>query len=619
MTFDELKEKAHALPLKPGVYIMQDKHNTVIYVGKAKALKNRVSQYFANLASHTEKTRAMVASIDHFDVIVADSEFEALVLENSLIKRHQPHYNILLKDDKGYPYIRLDVKSDYPHFSLSNRVAEDGARYFGPYGSRGATWAIVDALRSALRLPSCHKKFPRDVGKERPCLNYHMGLCDGYCRPEMDQSRYREAMDQAVRLLEGQFKEVQADLAAEMEQAAEDLRFEKAAELRDRIRAIELLGKRQKVVAGSLADTDVVGYHRGEAKSCFVVLHYVEGDLAAKDMDLIETPMEGEEGEAVSALVRQYYGGRARLPRQILLPCELEDEVSLTRMLSEAAGRRVEMVTPQRGAKVDLIRLANKNAVEEVERATSRAERQSKLLELLGKMLDMPAPPNRIESYDISNQGASDIVASMVVYVGGKPLKRDYRRFKLKDMDGPDDYASMEQVLTRRFRRYLDGDEKFVEKPDLLLIDGGLEHVRVARRVLEAMALDIPAFGMVKDDRHRTRALVHPDGREIGIQAVPAVFSLIGQIQEETHRFAIEYHRQLQAGHVKGSVLDKIPGVGEKRRAQLLKHFKSVKAIRQASLEELERAVPQSTAQAVYQYFRRGETENQDQAERKEE
>ena len=264
MTFDELKEKAHALPLKPGVYIMQDKHNEVIYVGKAKALKNRVSQYFANLASHTEKTRAMVASIDHFDVIVADSEFEALVLESSLIKRHQPHYNILLKDDKGYPYIRLDVKSQYPRFSIATRVSEDGARYFGPYGSRGATQDIVDALLGALRLPTCHKKFPRDIGRERPCLNYHMGLCDGYCRPDMDQSKYREAMDQAVRLLEGQFKEVRADLAAEMELAASDLRFEKAAQLRDRIQAIELLGKRQKVVAGSLADTDVVGYHRGE-------------------------------------------------------------------------------------------------------------------------------------------------------------------------------------------------------------------------------------------------------------------------------------------------------------------------------------------------------------------
>lgn len=604
MTFDELKEKAHALPLKPGVYIMQDAKNEVIYVGKAKALKNRVSQYFANLASHTEKTRAMVGQIDHFDVIVADSEFEALILENSLIKRHQPRYNILLKDDKGYPYIRLTVKEDYPKFSLANRPAEDGARYFGPYGSRGATQGIIDALRLALRLPSCHKKFPRDIGRERPCLNYHMGQCDGYCRPGVDQGRYREAMDQAVRLLEGKFQEVGEELQTEMARAAEELRFEKAAELRDRCRAIELLSKRQKVVAASLADTDVVGFHRGEAtRSCFVVLHYVDGELAAKDWDLIDTPMEEDTSDVVSALVRQYYGSRGRLPGQILLPCELEDEAPLTRMLSEQAGCRVSLVTPQRGAKMDLIRLANKNAAEEVERWTSREERQNKLLELLGRMLDLEGAPRRMESYDISNQGADDIVASMVVYVDGKPLKRDYRQFKLKDMAGPDDYAAMEQVLTRRFQRYLDGDEKFAGRPDLLLIDGGENHARVAVRVLETLGLSIPVFGMVKDDRHRTRALVTPDGREIGIQGNQAVFSLIGQIQEETHRFAIEFHRQQQARRVRSSVLDQIPGVGEKRRAQLLKHFKSVKNIRAASREQLEGVVPKNTAKAVYDYF----------------
>ncbi|MGN8897320.1 excinuclease ABC subunit UvrC [Flavonifractor sp. HCP28S3_F3] len=608
MTFDELKEKAHALPLKPGVYIMQDKKNTVIYVGKAKALKNRVSQYFANLATHTEKTRAMVSQIDHFDVIVADSEFEALVLENSLIKRHQPRYNILLKDDKGYPYIRLTVKEEYPRFSLANKAAEDGARYFGPYGSRGNTQNIIDALRIALKLPSCNRKFPRDIGKERPCLNYHMGQCDGYCRKEMDQSRYREAIDQAIRLLEGKFQEVGDELKTEMEQAAEELRFEKAAELRDRYKAIELLGKRQKVVAGSLADTDVVGFHKGEAtRSCFVVLHFVEGELAAKDWDLIETPMEEETADILSALVRQYYGGRGNLPRQILLPCELEDEVPLMRMFSETAGRKVELVTPQRGAKMDLIRLANTNAVEEVERWTTREERQNKLLELLGNMLNLPAPPRRMESYDISNQGADDIVASMVVYVNGKPLKRDYRRFKLKDMDGPDDYASMDQVLRRRFQRYLDGDEKFADKPDLLLIDGGENHAKVAVGVLHDLGLSIPVFGMVKDDRHRTRALVTPDGREIGIQGNQAIFSLIGQIQEETHRFAIEFHRQQQNQRVKGSVLDQIPGVGEKRRSELLKHFKSIKNIKAATLEQLQAAVPRNTAQAVYDFFREKE------------
>ena len=603
MTFEELKEKAHSLPLKPGVYIMQDVKNTVIYVGKAKALKNRVSQYFQDSAAHTEKTRAMVSQIDHFDVIVADSESEALVLERALIKRHQPRNTIPLKDDKGYPYVRLTVNESYPRFSLVGKAAEDGARYFGPYGSRHATQALLTALRTALRLPSCGKKFPRDIGKERPCLNFHMGLCDGYCRPEVPRERHQQAIGQAVSLLEGRFKEVEEDLTARMEQAAQALRFEEAAELRDRIRAIQLLGSRQKVVASSLADTDVVGFHRGAARSCFVVLHYVEGDLAAKDMDLMETPMEDGEEEIVSSLVKQYYVGRSRLPRQILLPCELEDEVPVARMLSEEAGRRVHLITPQRGAKMDLIKLANQNAVEEVERATTREERQSKLVEALGRLLGLEQPPRRIESYDISNTGSDDMVASMVVYVNGRPCRRDYRHFKIRDLEGPNDYASMEQVLRRRFRRLLEGDEKFGEIPDLLLIDGGQEHTKVAARVLEELGLDIPAFGMVKDDRHRTRALTAADGREIGIQAIPALFALVGQIQEETHRFAIQFNRKQRTGRVQGSTLDQIPGVGEVRRAQLLKYFKSVKAVRAATPAQLEEAVDKRTARAVYRHF----------------
>ena len=607
LTFEELKEKAHGLPLKPGVYIMQDAKNKVIYVGKAKALKNRVSQYFANLSSHTEKTRAMVAQIDHFDVIIADSEFEALVLENSLIKRHKPHYNILLKDDKGYPYIRLDVKEAYPRFSLSNRIAEDGARYFGPYGGRGATWEIVDALRSALKLPSCGKKFPRDIGKERPCLNHHLGKCAGWCRPEMAQEDYREAIEQAVRLLEGKFKEVGDELRAEMEQAAEELRFERAAELRDRYKAIELLGKRQKVLAGSLADTDVVGFHRGEAKSCFVVLHFVDGELAAKDWELVETPMESDDAEAVSALVVQFYTGRNQFPGQILLPCEMEDEVPLARMLSEQAGRRILTVTPQRGAKMDLIRLANTNATDEVERATTRVERTNKLLELLGKTLGLENPPRRIEAYDISNTGADDIVASMTVFVDGKPRKRDYKHFKIRDLKGPDDYASMEQVISRRFAHYKSGDEGWSERPDLLLIDGGSVHAHVAETALLQLDMIIPVYGMVKDDRHRTRALALPDGGEIGIQHNQALFALIGTIQEETHRFAIEFNRARHGKKVKGSTLDNIPGVGPKRRADLLKHFKSIKNIKAATEARLGEVVDKKTAKAVYEYFRKEE------------
>ncbi|MBQ9974769.1 MAG: excinuclease ABC subunit UvrC [Oscillospiraceae bacterium] len=603
MTFEQLRDKAHSLPLKPGVYIMQDKQSAVIYVGKAKALRNRVSQYFQDSAAHTPKTRAMVSQIDHFDVIIADSEFEALVLECSLIKRHQPRYNILLKDDKGYPYIRLSTQEEYPRFSLVNRPGQDGARYYGPYASRGNTQGIIDALRTALRLPSCGKRFPRDIGRERPCLNYHMGQCQGWCRSVDMKADHDEAVAQAVSLLEGRYKQVMEELRLEMQQAAEELRFEKAAQLRDRLRAIELLGKRQKVVAGSLADTDVTGFFRGEAKSCFVVLHYLNGDLAAKDMELFDTPMEESAEDIVSSLVKQYYGGRDRLPRQILLPCELPDQVPVTRMLSEQVGRKVELLTPQRGAKMELIRLAQQNAREEVERATTREERRSKLLDALGRMLGLEQPPRRMESYDISNTGSSDMVASMVVYQDARPLKRDWRRFKIKDLTGPDDYASMAQVLRRRFQRYLDGDEKFAPLPDLLLIDGGQEHVQVACSVMAELGLSVPAYGMVKDDRHRTRALIRPDGQEIGIQSVPALFALIGQIQEDTHNYAIEYHRQLRSGHLHTSALDAVPGVGEKRRSQLLKHFKTVKAIRQASLEELTRAVPPAAARAVYEHF----------------
>ena len=606
MTFDELRDKAHALPLKPGVYIMQNAASEVIYVGKAKALKNRVSQYFQDQSRHNEKTRIMVSQIDHFDVIVVQSEFEALVLECSLIKRHQPRYNILLKDDKGYPYIRLSVGEEYPKFSLAARAANDGARYFGPYGSRGASQSIIDALREALKLPSCSRKFPRDIGKERPCLNYHMNLCEGYCRPNMDQSQYRLSMEQAIRLLEGKLDEVVDDLTAEMEQAAEDLAFEKAAGLRDRINAIRLLSKRQKAVAGSLADTDVVGYHRGTAKSCFVVLHYVDGELAAKDWELLSVPLDEDERETVTTLTAQYYSGRGTLPRQILLPCDIEEQVALARMLTEAVGRKVEVLTPQRGAKMDLVRLANENAAEEVERATTAEEHRSRLTALLGDTLGLDAPPRRIEAFDISNTGSSHIVASMTVHIDGKPLKRDYRRFKLKDMEHADDYASMKQVIERRLQRHLDGDTKFGDLPDLMLIDGGAGQVRAALEAMAEVGLHIPAYGMVKDDRHRTRALMAADGREIGIQQHPALFSMIGRIQEETHRFAIEFHRQQQSEHLKGSVLDEIPGVGKKRKADLLKHFKSIKRIKSATIEELQEAVPRNAAEAIFHHFHNG-------------
>ncbi len=599
MTFEELRDRAHALPLKPGVYIMQNARSEVIYVGKAKALKNRVSQYFQDQSRHNEKTRAMVSQIDHFDVIVVQSEFEALVLECALIKRHMPRYNILLKDGKGFPFIRLSVQEEYPRFSLSSREAQDGARYFGPFGSRGASRDVIDALRTALKLPSCSRKFPRDIGKERPCLNYHMGVCDGYCRPQMDQSQYRAAIGQAVRLLEGKLDEVVGELTAQMERAAEELRFEKAAQIRDRIRDLQILSTRQKAVAGAFADTDVIGYHRGEAKSCFVVLHYLRGELAAKDWELLPVPLEEDEGETVAALTAQYYTVRGRLPRQILLPLEFEGREDLARLLAGSAGRKVELLVPQRGEKAALTRMACENAQEEVLRATTAEERRSKLTEALGDLLGLERPPHRVEAFDISNTGGADIVASMTVHIDGRALKRDYRLFLLKDMAHADDYAAMRQVVERRFRRYLDGDEKFSALPDLLLMDGGAGQAAVAEEALAELNLNVPVFGMVKDDRHRTRALVAGDGREIGIQRNQAVFAMVGRIQEETHRAAIEFHRKRQQGHMKGSALDGIPGVGPKRKAALLKAFKSVRAVRAASEEELAAVVGQKTARAV--------------------
>ena len=603
MTKDELREKANDLPLLPGVYLMMDKTGKVIYVGKAKKLKNRVSQYFQDSASHTVKTRQMVSQVDHFDTIFVSSEFEALVLENSLIKRHSPKYNILLKDDKGYPFVRLSREA-YPRFSMVNRCADDGAKYFGPFGGRFETRQALDAVCTALRLPTCSRKFPRDIGAERPCLNFHMGRCDGFCRSEMTAEEYNRRIRQACQLLEGKSKQLLREMTAEMEAEAEALRFEKAAALRDRINAIAALGKKQTVIAGLCADTDIWGIYRGAGKCCYAVLHMENGNLAGRETELFTAPMEESEAEMLSALTAQYYLPRAILPHEILLPMDTGDCENLSEVLTKRAGHKVWVHVPQRGEKADLRTMAQRNAAEEAERATTAEERVAHTLALLGKMLDLPAPPKRMESFDISNTGKSDIVASMVVYSGTRPLKSAYRRFRIQSLDGhPDDYASMQEVLRRRLQRAADGDEKFLPLPDVFLIDGGETHARAAQAVAGEFAVQVPIFGMVKDDRHRTRALVTPEGREIGIVNNQAVFSLIGQIQEETHRFAITYHHESHTKSAMKSALDDIPGVGPKRREALRKHFGTIKAIKEADVETLAAVVPRSAAEAVYRHF----------------
>lgn len=596
MITDELREKANRLPLLPGVYIMKDAAGEVIYVGKAKALKNRVTSYFRG--EHLPKVAAMVEKVRDFDVIVASTEFEALVLENSFIKRHKPHYNILLKDDKGYPFIRLDVKSEYPSFSLVNRTAKDDARYYGPFGGRSMSYGIIDTLCKTLLLPTCSKKFPRDIGRERPCLNYHMGSCAGWCLPDANPADYRAAIRQAEMILSGRTKELTEELAEKMETASEEMRFEAAAALRDRIRAIEGIGNRQRVISAVYADTDVVGFFRG-ARSCFSVLHFVEGDLAAKDFELMDEPVE-DDAEAVSGLVRQYYANRGAWPKVILLPEEPEDAEELSRLFTEQSGRKVSVETPRRGDRLRLVEAAGRNAREESERAATAAQKTLKTLEWLRNTLGLPASPERIEAFDVSNLGNEGIVAAMTVFVRGRPLKRDYRRFRMKTVDSQDDYSSMREAVSRRFADYLEGDPKFSALPDLLLIDGGDVHAAAAESELAALGVAVPVFGMVKDDRHRTRALVSPDGREIGIDGNPAVFALIGTIQEETHRFAIEYQRSLRQSKLRSSLVD-IPGVGEKRREQLLKHFGTVKAVKAASYEELCAAVPKNAARAIFE------------------
>lgn len=604
MLLDELKEKAAALPMVPGVYIMRDKDKNVIYVGKAKKLRNRVSQYFQDTVSHSPKTKMMVSKIDQFDVIVAASEFEALVLECSLIKRYMPKYNILLKDDKGYPYLRLNMKDDYPVITMVNRIADDGASYYGPYGSRGVTQDLLETIRQTLRLPGCNRTFPRDIGKDRPCLNYHMNQCDGWCQEEQSGVLYRQRMEQARQLLLGNYRQVSAQIREQMLAASEDLNFELAAGLRDRLKAVEALGKKQLVTAGTLADTDVIALEQNEIKACFTVLHFSDGNLVDKEYEIL--PAVDEPETMITSLMVQFYLNRGYAPKFLLMPFLPDDAELLQQLMLKEFNRSPKIKVPQRGDNMRLLEMAQVNAKEELHRITTKEEKHRAVLGLLERMLGV-SKLGRIESYDISNISGTDIVASMVVFADGKPRRSEYKRFAIRGLTNQDDYASMEQVLQRRFAHYCSGDAGFDRMPDLLLIDGGIVHAQTAQRVLQAYHLSVPVFGMVKDDRHRTRTLVTPEGMEIAIDAQQSVFAFVGSIQEETHRFAISYHRRLRSRRLRYSELDTIKGIGPKRKQELLKTFQSISAIRQASMEELLRILPADAANAVYEHFHKTE------------
>ena len=600
MLLDKLKKEASELPLLPGVYLMKDSSENVIYVGKAKKLKNRVSQYFVDTVSHTAKTRLMVSKINSFDVIVAASEFEALILECSLIKQHLPKYNILLKDDKGYPYLRLDSKRSYPKLSLATKILDDGAEYFGPFGSRGITKQIIETIHSVFKLPDCGKIFPRDIGKDRPCLNYHMDRCSGWCRTIDLQSVYQQRIEQVRQLLLGNYKKVSAQIRQQMLDAADKLQFELAADLKKRLDAVEHLGRKQLATAASSADMDIIAYAQTETKFCFTVLHYSNGNLIDKDIHLIAS-MEDPEAGATS-LVKQYYLNRGFAPKNILLSFSMEDSDLFEQLLTKQNHKRIYIKKPQRGDSLKLINLALQNASEEAARATEKDDRTRTTLSQLSKMLGIPSA-ERIESFDISNMANSDIVASMVVFTAGIPNKKEYKLFKINDLDMPDDYASMHQVITRRFTHYLQGDVGFESLPDLLLIDGGVAHAATAKSVLHSLDICIPVFGMVKDNRHRTRALVTPQGDVIRIDNQQNIFSFIGRIQEETHRVAISFNRKLRTKRVRKSALDDIPGIGPKRKEELMNYFKTISRIKSASMDELARCLPRDAAAAVYSAF----------------
>ena len=599
---ENLREKASNLPALPGVYIMKDKQGGVLHVGKAARLKNRVGSYFHG--TRDAKTEVMVSKVADFDVIIVDSEFEALVLENSLIKHHMPRYNIRLRDDKGYPYIQIDTKSEYPSLKIVSKPMSDGKLYLGPYGGRSVTREAIDAVSAALKLPTCGKDLRRIAGKERPCLNHHIGACIAYCRSADLVGEYNETVREAIDVFQGRTEGLIEKLAREMDEAAENLSFELAAEKRDRIRAVQLLEQKQLVIAGAMADTDVIGFFRGPAKSCFTVLHYIGGKLISKDDELFESPIE-DDPDAMSGIVRQYYEKRGFLPKTIHLPVQASDRELLEKLFSEKAGYRVYITTPRRGDRAKQVETANINAREEVERSTTYDEKVLKTHEWLQHALKLKAVPERIEAFDVSNTGASDAVASMSVFVKGRPLKAGFRRFKIKATQGQDDYKSMAEAVSRRLERYLGGDEKFSPLPDILLIDGGAGHAATVQGVLDEKGVNLPVFGMVKDERHRTRGLVSPDGYEIGLSANPAVFALVGTVQEQTHKYAVEYHRDLRSKGSYKSKLDMIEGVGEKRRNALLKSFGSIKAIKAATLEELSKVVPKNVAEKVYEHFHR--------------
>lgn len=603
MTEKELRKKAMALPLQPGVYIMKNKDKKIIYIGKAKKLKNRVSSYFGSHAGHSLKVIRMVENVDDFDYILVDTEFEALVLECSLIKQHMPKYNILLKDDKGYNYIKI-TKGDFPRISECKRIDDDGAEYIGPYISGFSVKQAVEETLKIFKLPRCSKSFPRDYGKSRPCLNGFMGICCSPCAGKIAQQEYAKTVADAVAFLKGGSKASVRDMTAKMNELSEEMKFEEAAKLRDRIRAIKNLEERQKVVSINVPEEDVFAIVNGKKKACFEVLRFKNGKLSDTEFWLIDS--QDDLKNARLELIERYYSMRSDIPSRIAVDGEIEDEELLREFLETQRGKKVEFIHPQKGEHLSILNMCIKNANEHLAQNEGRLGREFAALEELASLLGLPKPPEYIESYDISHTFGADNVAGMVVFHNGRPMKSAYKRFAVKGFDGQNDVGSMNEVLTRRFNHYYNDEDGSTFKilPDLILLDGGQPQVNAVLPVISKMNLSVPVFGMVKDNKHRTRAIAFGGG-EIEINSHRAAFTLVSNIQEEVHRFAVSYHHKKHTKSTFSSGLMQIEGIGEKKAKALLKYFKTISSIKEQSEQSLSEcpSISKKDARNIYDFY----------------
>lgn len=603
MTEKELRKKAMALPLQPGVYIMKNKEKKIIYIGKAKKLKNRVSSYFGSHSNHSLKVIRMVENVDNFDYILCDSEFEALVLECSLIKQHQPKYNILLKDDKGYNYIKI-TKEEFPRIRECKQMLEDDAVYIGPYTSNFSVKQAVEETLKIFKLPRCNKQFPRDYGKSRPCLNGFMGLCSAPCAKKITKEEYIKNVNDAVAFLRGGSVKAVRQMQQEMEELAENLQFEEAAKLRDRIKSIKNLEEKQKVVSINVPEEDVFALVNSNKKACFEVIRFEHGKLTDTEFWLVDAVDNLPQSRF--ELIERYYSMRQRVPARIAVDGEIEDEDLLREFLESLRGKKVEFIHPQKGEHLSIVNMCIKNANEHLAQQQGRLGRELATLEELKNLLGLEKIPEYIESYDISHTFGADNVAGMVVFHNGRPMKSAYKRFAIKGFDGQNDVGSMQEVLTRRFNHYYNDEEGSTFKilPDLILLDGGEPQVNAVLPVVRSMGLNVAVFGMVKDNKHRTRAIAL-NGGEIEINSHRGVFTLVSSIQEEVHRFAITYHHKKHKKSTLSTSLTKINGIGDSKAKALLKHFKTVTKIKEADVKELAEvpSISEKNAQEIYNFY----------------